>query len=411
MLYVKFQQLLESLYNDPLEISRYIPDSFAKYGMLEAIPHLGTCLKDTRNPIILRIECAESLGKLGSEDGLEFLSSMLEDPNEELRRTIAWSIGKIGGKYALPYLQYMVRDRSELVIRWAAKGLQGYSQSQMNDTLTYLFSTFHLYHDDNIRVEILRLAKLNLKYSEVIFWINLAFKLRQNDNLNVSMASLELLATKEGISFLENRIDDLKTEFELLSVNSPLNPHYAHLLYKLNCSDFLKSILSWQEMDKAKSILLELHNEVDFLLSQLGGGENRDLIVLQALGKNKTLTFNLINIEKYLTHNNFDIQLAALRLHVLMGGSFRLIELYYKKKKALGTILSLMGGYKEALPILMKEAQYGDKTSRQSAIETLLLHFKDDSSAFEILKKIALYDRVWHIRRTIRNSLQLNNQN
>ena len=59
-----FHELLYNLKNEKnLDVKKYLPDKFAKLGDWRSTPYLGELLINKEETDIIRIECAESLGK------------------------------------------------------------------------------------------------------------------------------------------------------------------------------------------------------------------------------------------------------------------------------------------------------------------------------------------------------------
>lgn len=52
---------------------KYLPDKFAKLGDWRSTPYLGELLTNKEETDIIRIECAESLGKQGDFNAIKYL--------------------------------------------------------------------------------------------------------------------------------------------------------------------------------------------------------------------------------------------------------------------------------------------------------------------------------------------------
>ncbi len=399
---MNFDQLLHSFKTAPLEIRRYVPDKFAKKAMIEAIPYLGEVLIDTEQETIVRIECAEALGKLGDKKGNTYLIKSMNDESEELRRTIVWAMGKISDPNLYSSVQRMIEDQSELVIKWAIKALSQLP-GDIDQSLKYLYDMFDSYSDTNIRVETIRLVIKHAKNADER-WFQLAYKLIvENKDDNLIISSFQLLSTTVGVGFMKNKIEFMKNYFEKISQNPAIRYSYFKLMALLDQQSFIKQVYSSNDTEHISKALF---NEIAYLEGLLQQVDDENIVhILNAIAMNDQIDQLNFDLQQYLEHSNLSIKIAALRIHSTMNGPFDVIKNAYTIGKGKGSIIPLLGKYEKGLDILMKEAINGDKTCRVAAIRALITKLPDKKIR-EILEIVQKTERIWHLRRETRIALQ-----
>ena len=81
-----------------------------------------------RPPWYVKTGCLQILGLKKNPASLKYVESLVNDPNIEVRRTLALVLGEIGGKKALALLTQLSEDNSSFVRAPALKALQNISQ-------------------------------------------------------------------------------------------------------------------------------------------------------------------------------------------------------------------------------------------------------------------------------------------
>lgn len=86
----------------------------AVYDMTEdhseaALEYLENVLINDSNANV-RLSAAESIGELGSEDGIKSLALGIKDSNREVREAVVMALGEIGGEKTLPALRQALQD-------------------------------------------------------------------------------------------------------------------------------------------------------------------------------------------------------------------------------------------------------------------------------------------------------------
>ena len=85
-----------------------------------------------KTPWYVKTGCLQILGLRKDASSLKNLESMVNDPNIEVRRTLAVVLGEIGGKKALALLAKLSEDASSFVRTPALQAIQEASQVKFN---------------------------------------------------------------------------------------------------------------------------------------------------------------------------------------------------------------------------------------------------------------------------------------
>lgn len=414
---MEYDQLVYSLKYDHLDTRKYVPDKFAKYAMLRAIPQIGGILVDPNEPGVLRIECAESLGKLGSVTGVSFLTQVMSDNNEELRRTSIWALGQIATPDILPILINALGDPSFKVKRWTIKSLKEIRHHSIGDIFDKLLEDKSITCDSILLTEVFRVLKIH--FSQVNLkekWLELASNALASADTNLLASSLSLLKLYEASDFVSQISDQI---LQLIDRNEKSSPIMGDLVFFLNrfgrldeLTKMLNELGSNDPLGYIVNLLESFVDSIDILLNLLGSPY--EVVVLGALQViSKCEDIHKINIElnNFFKHTSMSIQQAALHIHCAKGGDFQILMNYYQKGKGLGLILKLFYYYpEEGLDILIKNAIEGKKTNRISSVHTLLKMLDKSrglmrEEIIKVLKLVSKKDRVWHLRRLARMGL------
>jgi HEAT repeat protein len=81
-----------------------------------------------KSPWFVKTGCLRILGLRKNASAVKYIESMVNDPNIEVRRTLAVILGEIGGKKALALLTILSEDASSFVKKAAMQALQEVSQ-------------------------------------------------------------------------------------------------------------------------------------------------------------------------------------------------------------------------------------------------------------------------------------------
>ncbi len=83
-------------------------------------------------PWYAKTGCLRILGKRKNASSIKHIESLVNDPNIEVRRTLALVLGEIGGKRALALLTKLSEDNSSFVRAPARQALQEASQAKFS---------------------------------------------------------------------------------------------------------------------------------------------------------------------------------------------------------------------------------------------------------------------------------------
>lgn len=78
----------------------------------------------TRPPWYVKTGCLQILGLRKNPSSIKHIEFLIDDPNNEVRRTLALVLGEIGGKNALALLSLLAKDKSSFVRTAAQRALQ-----------------------------------------------------------------------------------------------------------------------------------------------------------------------------------------------------------------------------------------------------------------------------------------------
>ncbi len=404
---LNFDKLIHKLSNESdLDKRRYIPDKLAKIGDLRAINPLGSILVNSNQPRIMRNEAAESLGKLGDSKANNFLISVLNDEDSELRRTAVWSLGQIGSPDLVDIISDKFNDVDFKVRRWAVKSLGRIRSPAVFNSLKLIDEKNK---DTTILTEIFRTITSQIgMIDSVNYWLNRA-KLVIVNEYDKSVKQAALLLLHELI--LLNPQEDKRFIGEMINIISPddilLYPLMLNILGITNNSDILLKFT--ENLSHELIIAFGFANMKTQLLDILQKYPDWLNSVLEAL----YLTDIQINIDQYLNHSDIDIRNNALMLHAKQKQEFSIIKSTIEKCKGINKLIPSLQYYSsDGLEQLSKLLESNDKGNRQITIRTLkspILLSQESlvSKIRELLIKNYQNERIWHIRRDARIGIEM----
>jgi len=83
-------------------------------------------------PWYAKTACLRVLGLRKNLSSVKYIESLIEDPNIEVRRTLALVLGEIGGKKALSLLALLAKDKSSFVRAAAQQALKKASNAKFS---------------------------------------------------------------------------------------------------------------------------------------------------------------------------------------------------------------------------------------------------------------------------------------
>jgi hypothetical protein len=404
---LNINQLIHQLSDEEnLEVRRFIPDKLAKIGDLSAINPLGKILVDSYEPAIMRNEAAESLGKIGDSMAIEYLLSVLNDEDPELRRTAVWSLGQIGDANLVDVIADKFDDNDFKVRRWVVKSLGRIRTPKIFDRLEKIDERNS---DTIILTEILRSVTTQRDMIDSVdHWMNRAKNVvRKEYDKSVKQAALLLL--QELFSLYPDEdlrfIDDMQ---EIIT-------HDDTLLFPL--------VLNILGITSNYNILLNYSNELSHELIIAFGHANMKKQLFQILKDDEAslnsvlealfFTDTQFNVDEYLNNSDFDIRNNALRIHAKQQKDFSIIKSTIKRGLGINAIISTLQFYSiDGLELLSELIDSKDKGNRQMAIRTLksprMLSQKELVPKIrDLLLKNCGNERIWHIRRDARIGVEM----
>ncbi len=399
------EKLIDQLYNEKdINIRRYVPDKLAKLGDWSSTKHLAKVMLDTKERIILRNECAESLGKQGDPEAIEFLIQILEDPNDELRRTGIWSLGQIGISETLAHVVKLRNDPSIQVRKYVAKSLGRIRHQNVIKELISFFKEIYP-EDDMILIDVIRSVTVqinNCTNAEVKFWLDKSYRILE------SSSSQKL---KHAVSILLNAIfrsgihpdGDFLIKF-LESLNNSEVLIRTQVIRGLGYAKQIQYLRKMTGSVQAK-IALGIAEDCDYLVDLLH--DTSKIEMMEGILKGLVLCNGKFDHYQYICHPDLNVTLTALEYHAKNLLPVSTIIKAYENELGKNKILSIMkyyGNKPVIFRILEHEVFDGDKSSRQSALSAItsgefISGLKDSDKLVNILQKIADQDPIWHIRR------------
>ncbi|MHA2504070.1 MAG: HEAT repeat domain-containing protein, partial [Candidatus Kariarchaeaceae archaeon] len=162
---MSIDDLLIQLRDEPdLQIRRYIPDKLAKLGNWKSTEPLGNLIIDSLQPVVMRNEAVESLGKQGDPRAIPYLAQVLDDSEDDIRRTSVWSLGQIGTPETIPYIFSRIDDTWVETRRWVAKAAGRVRSPEVIDPLLQYYRTIDPVKDQRVFADIVRAFRSQIHY-------------------------------------------------------------------------------------------------------------------------------------------------------------------------------------------------------------------------------------------------------
>ncbi|MHA2251045.1 MAG: HEAT repeat domain-containing protein [Candidatus Kariarchaeaceae archaeon] len=403
--------LIDGLLNESdLNKRRYYPDKLAKIGNWISTTPLVQVLLDQSEPTLLRIECAESLGKQGNPQAIRPLSKVLHDESSELRRTTIWSLGQIGTSKTLDIVFSLKNDPSEKVVRWVAKSLGRIRNPKCLESLESLFVEYQSNANYKLINEILRAVTTQIKqFNPNIskFWVELSYKILGDPYPIITKKSaLELLICCFDHGKLPNKVF-IEKYYHTLEPDNILVPGIITALGYCNSTHILRRIKG----STRALFALGIADDIEFLRSILVSEQANDPAILAATLKGLLQTDSKLNPLPYLSHDDLNVRLIAIEMSAKFGLSISILNEGILRGKGVNAIISYYKYYgDEALTEVEKIILNGSKAERQSSVTLLtsnefLFTFHSYHKISKILEVVSVSDPIWHIRRDARIGL------
>ncbi len=423
-------ELIQELYTEPdFNKRKYIPDKLAKMGDWVAVPHLGRVLTDPTEPVALRNECAESIGKLGDIRGLKFLGETVFAKDKELRRTSIWSVGQIGAEAGIDILAKCQNDEYEMSRRWVAKSL-GRINSKMAVSILKEFYSKTLLRDgemgteirvinDTLRAVTNQVKQLSSKDHE--FWIEEGSKLLSKTERRVTILTILQLFT--AITSQNPKVNKQVLEiFQKQGVKEKLENTQQRLLY-------YSYISQWGEIsyDTYKDLDGDVQIGITATLAEAGKTvELRELLthnppesffkglIVGSISARYRCVLSQAVLE-FVLHNtdtsrltNFDFEVTEFRL--ITNPSIKTITavLDSSYKNVAVRALRVLQPSKELVNLLETLITDPDKKIRETTLQSirrLKERYPKNPDVRLLLLNVFNLERIWHMRKDARLSL------
>ncbi|HOV39144.1 MAG TPA: HEAT repeat domain-containing protein [Spirochaetales bacterium] len=161
----------------------------------------------------IRCSILLALGELRSPVSVDFLQSILDNPDERIvyRRYACDSLGKIAAREAYPSIRKALEDSDSLMRAYAVSAIGSYPDPEVEELLLFAL------RDDFARVRAFAAEKLGNRKAESAVDI-LIYRSRKDADRQVRTASLKALAeigTEKAVTFLGDLLLDEKASQEL----------------------------------------------------------------------------------------------------------------------------------------------------------------------------------------------------
>jgi hypothetical protein len=402
---MSLEDLIDRLLNESdFSIRKYIPDKLAKLGNWESTEYLGQVMNNEKEPIALRIECAESLGKQGDPNAIKFLEVSLKHTDAELRRTSLWSVGQIGLVQTIDLIMSLVSDSHPMVRKWVLKSLGRIHSKESLENLDDIFENhFDLYSDYlNLLLNAVQSLLPKATDESIEKWSVRSYNLYENHvSTPVRQACLNLqlsiynLGKSPDINYYRDKLRSTDVNDKILR---PL------IIRILGYADDLGT-LNKLNLNKHLIIAFSFSSDQNKLIKILDNYKNYETDLIAAILENIQIE---CNCSHFLEFENLDIKHAALTYYAKLGLKHDLVSKAINEGKRVNYLLKLLKFFPDrTFKLIEDKGLYGSKPERQTIIEVLksIDYTKFNSSlddSIKLLKKIALKDKIWHIRRDAR---------
>lgn len=207
------QEVLPLLKDSRRRIATAAVRYLGKKGNEEVVTQLIDLFKGEETEEDLRTAILTALGELKAQNAVEFLRSILDNPDERLvyRRFACDALGKIGSTEAYPSIRKALEESDNLLRAYAVNALGSYTEPEVEDILLQAM------RDDFARVRASAAQQLGKRKSLSAIEM-LVFRVRRDSDRNVRLSSLRALSEigeEKSLTFLQDFLVDDKAPVEL----------------------------------------------------------------------------------------------------------------------------------------------------------------------------------------------------
>ncbi|GAB4373400.1 MAG: hypothetical protein Kow009_09280 [Spirochaetales bacterium] len=184
-----------------------------KKGNEEVVPQLIDLFKKEDAEEDVRTGILTALGELKGSSAVEFLRSILDNPDERLvyRRFACDALGKIGVPEGYPSIKKALEDPDNLLRAYAVSAIGNYPDPEVEGILLQAL------RDDFARVRFYAAEQLGRRHSTAALGM-LQYRVRRDTDKQVRLSALKALAemgSEESFSFLRDLLLDDRSALEL----------------------------------------------------------------------------------------------------------------------------------------------------------------------------------------------------
>ncbi|MFV2014724.1 MAG: HEAT repeat domain-containing protein, partial [Candidatus Heimdallarchaeota archaeon] len=394
---MNFKDLIHGLLHEPdFNKRKYYPDKLAKLGDWESTSYLAKIMNGENEPLALKIECAESLGKQGDPRAVEYLAIAIQHEDVELRRTSLWSLGQIGTENTADLIMQLVNDPEFMIQKWVVKSL-GRIHSPRGlgylDSLVDNYSEQYQPHLHLILKAVLDLIEFADK-NNLQNWLHRTY-LYYNTHIGKLVRKHCLLLQHEIFSrgfsakrdFFVNKLDSLPEEDKILR---------PYIIRNLGYTDF-DFILANLSLDEDVIIALSISSNIEYLAGILNNHTQFDSTIISWVLENLDIEYDC---SEFLHSPVDDIRFAALNYHSRFGLQLHLLYEAIQNGKRVNYLLNLLQySPVESMHLINHFGIRGSKTHRQSIIQVIKkidyeIHDSVLPNILELLSQISQSDRI-----------------
>ncbi len=402
---MEFDDLINGLLNEPdIEIRRYYPDKLAKLGDWKSTGYLGSIMNNEDEPELLRIECAESLGKQGNPQSVLHLKKAVQSSIIELKRTSIWSLGQIGTPETAEIVMKSRYDKNKMVKKWVIKSL-----GRINNPicLEYLEDIVRLQFDEyqSLLNLIMISVTQQLRYADnrkMNEWTDRCYDYIMNfEDIVIRQACLKL----QNYCFTQKIVPEPNFYKKLLSIVSEndqlLRPYILNNLALAGEFEFLNEL----ELDIFVVKALSKSTNQSRLIDILDQYKKFESAIIEEVLTNLIVEYDC---SKFLEIEADGIKYAALHYYARKELEIERILSEIEKGKRLNFLLGLLRYFpNDSFEILKDRMVKGTKAERQTILRVLenIDYIKNQriiDAVLNLLDEISDKDRIWHIRRDAR---------
>lgn len=402
---MNFNDLIHGLLHESdFNLRKYYPDKLAKLGNWNSTKHLATIMNSENEPISLRIECSESLGKQGDPNAIEYLAMAIQDEDVELRRTSLWSLGQIGTENTLGLVMQLVTDSESMIQKWVVKSLGRIRSPMVLKHLDSLVENHYEQYYPHLYL-IIKAVLDQIDYADnttLQKWLNRTYVFYQNSKKKLVQKSCLILQHEifgRGIladgDFIIDQLDLTDDKDNLLRPYLIRNLAYSELSTKLPKFPLNEDVI----------VALSICGNSVFLQEILKNHSQYDYTIISWVLENLNTAYDC---SEFLKSSDDDVRFATLNYYSRFGLEQDLLRQAIHTGKRINYLIYLLHySPVEMMDLILHFGIEGSKPERQSVIKVItnINYKKYDSIIPDILKllsQISLEDRIWHIRRDAR---------